>query len=500
MTNPYAKIARQSEGTWALFHKRVSSMQFDYSELFPEEVYSFLDNMAKSIGSSIGYLLPSILTSTAFALGSQGAQLMVGTHIQPINLFTIFIGHPGTGKSPAIEKIINPLRENPEIGTEILISRSTSSGLVKLLAKHGKAFVCSPEIYDFLIKLLKNDDETASGDIQLLCKLFSGEPATYHFATESARDIEQNTPFCLLGATQLQNAAKIVYRMDQGHGLLDRFLVAIPLALRPTPEQLDDAQIRLDEMAFSDFQPLFDAIFVAHTNIIRVYKLDDPCVTIHRDLQRDFAAEVNEEILHGNMPPKSKKTEIIPRVAVCLSVLSHFICQNLHPDIPHTEVPESVTPQFYRAAVKLVEHMESQKEMFVDFLKSITEVTRETVKPQPLATDIKTAIVLFPGPLVTYQAFKKYGARAMRSVARPEFETCAANLAQYGDYVKVRVPRSAKQVGVLVKKMPSTWPSQALCTEEEFEDKKNQPLNVLITRNILQALNSAGHYTEDETD
>lgn len=102
-------------------------MQFDYSELFPEEVYSFLDNMAKSIGSSIGYLLPSILTSTAFALGSQGAQLMVGTHIQPINLFTIFIGHPGTGKSPAIEKIINPLRENPEIGTEILISRSTSS-------------------------------------------------------------------------------------------------------------------------------------------------------------------------------------------------------------------------------------------------------------------------------------------------------------------------------------------------------------------------------------
>ena len=248
------------------------------------------------------------------------------------------------------------------------------------------------------------NDETASGDIQLLCKLFSGEPATYHFATESAQDIEQNTSFCLLGATQLQNAAKIVYRMDQGHGLLDRFLVAIPLALRPIPEQLDDAQRRVDEMAFNDFQPLFDAIFVAHTNIIRVYKLNDQCVTIHRNRLLDFAAEVNEEILHGNMPPKSKKTEIIPRVAVFLSVLSHFICQNLHPDIPNTEVPESVTPQFYRAAVK---HMESKKEMFVDFLKSITEVTRETVKLQPLATDIKTAIVLFPGPLGNQKVWSK---------------------------------------------------------------------------------------------
>ena len=65
MTNPYGKIARQSEGTWALFHKRVSSMQFDYSDLFSAEVFSFLENEAKSIGSSIGYLLPSTLTSTA---------------------------------------------------------------------------------------------------------------------------------------------------------------------------------------------------------------------------------------------------------------------------------------------------------------------------------------------------------------------------------------------------------------------------------------------------
>ena len=55
--------------------------------------------------------------------------------------------------------------------------------------------------------------------------------------------------------------------MDQGHGLLDRFLVTIPLALRPTPEQLDDAQRRLAKMAFNDFQPLFEAIFVAHTNM-----------------------------------------------------------------------------------------------------------------------------------------------------------------------------------------------------------------------------------------
>ena len=235
----------------------------------------------------------------------------------------------------------------------------------------------------------------------LLCKLFRGESATYHFATETARDIEPNTTFCLLGATQLQNAAKIIHRMDQGHGLLDRFLVAIPLALRPTPEQLDQACGHINEMALSDFKPLFDSIFDAHTNIVRVYQLDDETAQIHWDLQRDFAAEVNEEILNGNMPPKSKKTDIIPRVAVCFSVLSHFITQKLHPDTPHSEVSEHNTPQFYRTAVKLAKHYESQKEMFVDFLKSITKVMCEKEKPQPLASDIKTPILLFPGPLVT---------------------------------------------------------------------------------------------------
>lgn len=59
-------------------------------------------------------------------------------------------------------------------------------------------------------------------------------------------------------------------------------------------------------------------------------------------------------------------------------------------------------------------------------------------KPQPLATDIRTTVVLF-----LYQAFKKYGASAMRSVAHPEFETCAPNSTQYGDYVTVRVPHSS---------------------------------------------------------
>ena len=96
-------------------------MEFDYSDLFPTKVYSFLDNKAKPISCSIGYLLPSILTSILhFVLEVMvHAHVMIRTHIQPINLYTLFIGYPGTGNSPAIEKIVNPLRDNGCIGKEI---------------------------------------------------------------------------------------------------------------------------------------------------------------------------------------------------------------------------------------------------------------------------------------------------------------------------------------------------------------------------------------------
>ena len=64
-------------------------------------------------------------------------------------------------------------------------------------------------------KLLKSDEETCSGDAMaytvamVLCKLFSGERISFHNATEDTREIEANTSFCILGCTQMPNAAKV---------------------------------------------------------------------------------------------------------------------------------------------------------------------------------------------------------------------------------------------------------------------------------------------------
>ena len=51
----------------------------------------------------------------------------------------------------------------------------------------------SPEVFDVLNKLMKSDEDNATGDIQLLYKLFSEERCSYHYSTEEGRVIPANT-------------------------------------------------------------------------------------------------------------------------------------------------------------------------------------------------------------------------------------------------------------------------------------------------------------------
>ena len=54
----------------------------------------------------------------------------------------------------------------------------TLSGLIKTVAKEGKCFLFSGEIFDNLNKLLKTEDD-GNGEVQFLCQMFSGEKTSY---------------------------------------------------------------------------------------------------------------------------------------------------------------------------------------------------------------------------------------------------------------------------------------------------------------------------------
>ena len=93
--------------TWVNLQKRLNEVQFSYPKLFPNpEVYEFIKNKAVSVGSCEGYFVPSLLTTTAFLLACNNARVQALTHDQPLNIYTMFVGYPGTGTSNANNSIL----------------------------------------------------------------------------------------------------------------------------------------------------------------------------------------------------------------------------------------------------------------------------------------------------------------------------------------------------------------------------------------------------------
>ena len=177
MASKLSKITKQHEKTWGLLHKRLMEMEFNFQQLFNDNVWEFLQKKAASLSTSVGYLVPCILTSTAF-VASTGSLISHKQHEIPFNLYFISVGPPSTGKSQALKEganlPISSLIDSEDI-PNFLLDKATSSGLAKTVVDNGKGFVVSPEVFDLLNKLLKSDDENANGDAQLLCELFSGE-------------------------------------------------------------------------------------------------------------------------------------------------------------------------------------------------------------------------------------------------------------------------------------------------------------------------------------
>ena len=204
-----AKVAKQHEKTWAQLHRRLISIPFDCDCLLPPQVAEFVNKKAASLGSCPGYLVPCLLTSTAYII-AQNFVLRSGLQDMPQNLYMVFVGPPGTGKSQALKE--GALQPMQDVRTErdmqnCIIEKCTSSALVKTVAEHNKAFIVSPKVFEVLNKLLKSDEDNATGDVQILCQLFSGESSSYRFATERTREIPANIPFSILGSTQVPYAA-----------------------------------------------------------------------------------------------------------------------------------------------------------------------------------------------------------------------------------------------------------------------------------------------------
>ena len=86
--NTISKLNKQNKQTWVKLQRRLNSVQFPLSKLLTnDKVHSSVKNKAISVGSSEGYFIRTLLTTTAFILAWNDARVDSSTHKQPLYLF-----------------------------------------------------------------------------------------------------------------------------------------------------------------------------------------------------------------------------------------------------------------------------------------------------------------------------------------------------------------------------------------------------------------------------
>ena len=118
--------------------------------------------------------------------------------------------------------------------------------------------------------------------------------------------------------------------------------------------------------------------------------------------------------------------------------------------------------------------------------------------------NVKSGILGFPGPVVSYRAFIQSGPRLTRGISNEEFVKATEELrVHYGQTMNVRVARASKPTHIFIKKAPSQfeeWPSQDLCTRSDYESSYNRSCHKAISPSVRRLLLSQNLITQEHVN
>ena len=170
----------------------------------------------------------------------------------------------------------------------------------------------------------------------------------------------------IIGCTQVPFAARLICRIDQGHGLLDRFLFWFPICLRPSPDETEAAKSVLNGIPVKSFTDVFLEMYSLHLGK-KDYSFTQAARKVIQSIETEFITELNEAITQGIPSPKSKRANLVKRMAVSLHVLTHIVSDLVEGRKPRSPSKE-VTLDTVKKCLLLLEYCESQKQIVIEVI------------------------------------------------------------------------------------------------------------------------------------
>lgn len=219
--------------------------------------------------------------------------------------------------------------------------------------------------------MLKSDDENQNGDTQMLCKLFSGEQCKLNFATEEQRNLPDNVPFSIAGSTQVKSMALILSQLDNGNGIIDRFLMLVPNSMRPLPAEQIAAMHMLHSESVQDIADIYSPLLTIDSSNSPIFFFSDDAQSLYEQSETDYWKLFNDCLLNGRPTPKSKFTDFIPRLAVSLHNIEqsyNFLKSDRENDF---YFKEEISINTLNRAIYLLDIMDQQKDTFTTFIQQL---------------------------------------------------------------------------------------------------------------------------------
>jgi hypothetical protein len=210
------------------------------------------------------FVAAPLLAVAGACLGNSWRLSLAGRHVQSAALFLAVVGHPGSGKSPALrllaeplldvqghsltelrhaleewEKVPEPLRGKMPVAARLLVDDFTTEALVPLLVDNPKGLLVLKDELAGLINALNQYKGGRGHDRQVLLSLWAGADVVVDRKKSEDGPLLVRSPFVgVVGGIQPAVLERLHGPQTAEDGLLDRFLFAYPAA-RPAAAEED---------------------------------------------------------------------------------------------------------------------------------------------------------------------------------------------------------------------------------------------------------------------
>jgi hypothetical protein len=235
--------------------------------VLPGPIADYVGQCAWATNSPPDFVAVPLLGIAAGCLGAARALAITRDHVQPATLFTMVVGLPGTGKSPALERVVDPVEanerknferwrrllaawqeEDPEVRGDkpqprrLLIDDTTTEALMRTLHGNQRGLIMVRDELSALVAGLNQYKEGKGHDRQVYLKIWSASTIRVdRKSNEGGLPLVVRRPsLSVIGGVQ-PDVVESFFAGDRNErindGFLDRFLFSYPQDLPAIEEQ-----------------------------------------------------------------------------------------------------------------------------------------------------------------------------------------------------------------------------------------------------------------------